>query len=81
MKRPWYKWVTTIGGALAGVGVAVLNIAAQLPATMVVGTVHGAGVTAGLITTILGAVLTGSGVTTATVGMARKVESLKKDGE
>lgn len=78
-KRPWYKWVTTVGGAITGAGVALLNIATQLPGDLVVGTYHGAQVTAGLVSTVLGAVLTGAGVTTTAVGMGRKVEDLKPE--
>ena len=75
-KRPWYKWLTTLGGVVAGTGVFIFNVASSLPHDLVMGTYHGAAVTAGAVATVVGAVLTGAGIPLTVVGIGRKVENL-----
>ncbi len=73
-KRPWYKWLTTLGGVITG-AVHSSSTASSLPQDLVVGSYHGAQITAGAVATVVGAIMTGAGIPITAIGAGRKIEA------
>ncbi len=74
-KRPWYKWLTTLGGVITGAGAFIITTASSLPQDLVVGSYHGAQITAGAVATVVGAIMTGAGIPITAIGAGRKIEA------